>query len=101
MIKHVVMWKLRDSAEGATRRENALRMKALLDACAGQTPGMRSLEVGVDAGVDSAPWDVVLVAEFDDRAAIDAYQEHPIHQAAKAFIAKVRDLRAAVDYELG
>ena len=99
MIKHVVMWKLKDGAEGATRRDNALRMKALLDACAGQTPGMRSFEVGVDTGSDAAPWDVVLVAEFDDRAALDVYQDHPIHQAAKVFIAKVRELRAAVDYE--
>jgi hypothetical protein len=100
MIKHVVMWRLKESAEGATKPENALRVKALLDACAGVTPGMHSLEVGVDVGLDGAPWDVVLVAEFDDRAAVDAYQDHPVHQAAKSFIAKVRELRAAVDYEV-
>jgi quinol monooxygenase YgiN len=99
MIKHIVMWKLKDEAEGAGKKENALRMKALLEACSGQTAGMRSFEVGIDIGVDGTPWDVVLVAEFDDRAAIDAYQVHPVHQAAKFFIAKVRDLRAAVDYE--
>jgi quinol monooxygenase YgiN len=97
MIKHVVMWKLKDGAEGATRAANAQRMKELLDACAGQ-PGMRSFEVGVDVGIDGAPWDVVLVSEFEDRAAIEAYMVHPVHEVAKAFIAKVRDLRAVVDF---
>jgi quinol monooxygenase YgiN len=100
MIKHVVMWKLRDGAEGASRAENARRMKELLDACAGQTEGMRSFEVGVDAGIDGAPWDIVLVAEFEDRAALDAYSVNPVHEKAKAFIARVRDERAAVDYLL-
>jgi hypothetical protein len=99
MIKHVVTWKLKDRAEGATKSENAVRIKALLDACAGQIPGLRSLEVGIDAALDPTPWDVVLLCEFDDRAALDAYQEHPLHQVAKFFIAKVREQRSAVDFE--
>jgi len=99
MIRHIVMWKLKGDAEGGTKRENALRMKALLDACAGRTPGMRRLEVAIDMGIDAAAWDVVLDSDFDDRAALDAYQEDPVHLTAKAFIARVRDLRAAVDFE--
>jgi quinol monooxygenase YgiN len=98
MIKHVVMFKLKEGAEGASRVENARRVKELLDACAGQTAGMRSFEVGVDARIDGAPWDVVLIGEFEDQAALDAYSVHPVHEKAKAFIAKVRDLRSAVDY---
>ena len=97
MIKHIVMFKLKGQAEGATKGENAARMKTLLEACA-VIPGLRSLEVGLDAAIDATPWDVVLVTEFVDRAALDAYQDHPIHQVAKAFIAKVREQRAVVDY---
>jgi hypothetical protein len=98
MIKHVVMWKLAEHAEGAPRASNAARIKTLLEACAGKIPGLRSLEVGIDAGLDGAAWDVVLVSEFVDRAALDAYQVHPLHEEAKAFIGKVRSARAAVDY---
>jgi hypothetical protein len=93
------MWKLKSDAEGATKRENALRMKALLDACAGLSPGTRRFDVAIDMGLDPTAWDVVLDSDFDDCAALDVYQDHPVHQAAKAFIAKVRDLRAAVDFE--
>jgi hypothetical protein len=99
MIRHIVMWKLKAETEGATKRENASQMKALLDACAGCTPGLRRLEVGLDMGLDPAAWDIVLETEFDDRAAFDAYQGNPTHLKAKAFIAKVRELRAAVDFE--
>ena len=98
MIRHIVMWKLAET-EGATKRENALQMKGLLDSCAGCTPGLRRLEVGIDIGLDPAAWDIVLETEFDDRAAFDAYQEAPIHLKAKAFIAKVRELRSVVDFE--
>jgi hypothetical protein len=100
MIKHIVMWKLKDQAEQGSRQENALRMKALLEMCKGLTQGLLKLEVGLDIGTDSAPWDVVLYAEFEDRAALAAYQQHPVHLAAKPFIARVREQRAAVDYEI-
>jgi hypothetical protein len=100
VIKHVVTWKLKADAEGATKAVNAARMKTLLEACAGQIRGLRSVEVGIDEAVDPTPWDVVLIAVFDDRAALDAYQDHPLHQAAKVFIAKVREQRSAVDFEI-
>jgi hypothetical protein len=40
MIKHIVMWKLKDEAEGADRATNAARMKEKLDACRGLVPGI-------------------------------------------------------------
>jgi hypothetical protein len=100
MIKHIVMWKLKEQAGQATRQENALRMKVLLEMCAGLTEGLIKLEVGIDIGADSGPWDVVLYSEFADRAALEAYQQHPVHLAAKPFIGKVREQRTAVDYEV-
>jgi hypothetical protein len=98
MIKHVVMWKLADQAEGAGKAENAARIKELLEALAGKVPGLRSVQVGVDLAIDSSPWDVVLLTEFEDRASLDAYQAHPLHEVAKVFIAKVRTSRAVVDF---
>jgi hypothetical protein len=99
MIRHVVVWKLKEAAEGATKAQNAARMKELLEACK-VIPGLRSLQVGVDAGIDATPWDIVLITDFESRAALDAYQDHPVHNVAKVFIGKVRELRSAVDFEL-
>jgi hypothetical protein len=100
MLKHIVMWKLKDHAEGADRATNAVRLKALLDACDGLVPGLLKLEVAVaEAGLE-ATCDVVLYAEFADKAALDAYQEHPQHVALKPFVLAVRESRQCMDYQV-
>jgi quinol monooxygenase YgiN len=98
MIKHIVMWKLKEHAEGADRATNARKMKELLDACAGIVPGILKLEVGLAEPGLEATYDVVLYSEFTDKAALDAYQEHPQHQALKPFFGAVRDARQCMDY---
>jgi quinol monooxygenase YgiN len=98
MIKHIVMWKLKEHAEGADRASNARKMKELLDACAGIVPGILKLEVGLAEPGLEATYDVILYSEFTDKAALDAYQEHPQHQALKPFFGAVRDARQCMDY---
>ena len=98
MLKHIVMWKLKDHAEGADRAANALRLKALLDACNGLVPGMLKLEVAIAEQGLEATYDLVLYSEFADRAALDAYQEHPQHVALKPFVIAVREARQCMDY---
>ena len=98
MIKHIVMWKLKDHAEGNDKQTNAALVKEKLDALANLVPGMLKLEVGIDLGLDAAASDVVLYTEFEDEAALSAYQSHPQHKAVFPFIAAVRETRVAVDY---
>ena len=94
------MWKLKETAEGATRAENAQKLKAKLEGCRGIVPGILHLEVGLaKTGLEST-YDVVLVSDFADKAALDAYQVHPTHEALKAFIGAVRESRECVDYEV-
>jgi len=100
MIKHIVMWKLKEEAEGADRQSNARKMKQLLDACANIVPGILKLEVALAQPGLEATYDVVLYSEFSDRAALDAYQEHPQHVALKGFIGAVREARQCMDYEV-
>lgn len=100
MIRHIVMWKLKETAEGATRAENARKLKEKLEACREIVPGILRLEVGLAAdGLDST-YDAVLVSDFADKSALDAYQVHPTHQAVRQFIGAVHEARACVDYTL-
>ena len=100
MLKHIVMWKLKDQAEGLDRAANAQKMKELLDACAGIVPGILKFEVALAEPGLEATYDVVLYSEFADRAALDAYQDHPQHVALKPFIGAVREARQCMDYEV-
>jgi heme-degrading monooxygenase HmoA len=99
MIKHIVMWKLKDQAEGAGRAANAAKMKALLDGCRDIVPGIVEFEVALAQPGLEATYDVVLYSVFADKAALDAYQDHPKHVAVKPFIGAVRLERQCMDYE--
>jgi hypothetical protein len=55
MLKHIVMWKLKEHAEGADRATNAAKMKAMLDACAGIVRGILKLEAVVASRVWKRP----------------------------------------------
>nr|WP_080435733.1 Dabb family protein [Burkholderia ubonensis] len=92
------MWKLKETAEGATRAQNALRLKEKLEACRDIVPGVLHLEVGLATPGLEATYDVVLVSDFVDQAALDAYQAHPVHEEVKKFVGAVREARQCIDY---
>ncbi|MBI5519364.1 MAG: Dabb family protein [Desulfovibrio sp.] len=100
MIKHIVMWTLKDSAEGADRAANAKKMKDMLEALPGLIPCLKKLEVGVDVFAASPACDVVLYSEFATRADLDAYQVHPEHQKVVGFVKQVVAARSVLDYEV-
>ncbi|MCX4146137.1 Dabb family protein [Paraburkholderia madseniana] len=100
MIRHIVMWKLKETAEGASRAENVLKLKEKLEGCRDIVPGMLKLEVGIAAPGLESTYDIVLVSDFTDKAALDAYQAHPTHTALKGFVGAVRESRECVDYEI-
>ncbi len=100
-VKHIVFFKLKDAAGGRTKAENAREAKARLESLRGKIPGLRAIEVGIDFDRSPAAFDLALTCELDSRAALDAYQKHPLHQEVVAFITGVRESRAVVDYEVG
>ncbi len=100
MLKHVVMWKLLDFAEGGQREANAARIKEDLEGLKGKIEQIRSIEVGVNLKRSADSFDVVLVAEFDNIEGLRAYQNHPAHQEVAGYISKVRLMRKTVDYEV-
>lgn len=100
MLKHIVMWKLKDQAEGADRAANAIEMKRRLDECASIVPGILKFEVVIAQPGFETTYDMVLYSEFTDKAALDAYIQHPTHQALLPFVGAVREGRQCMDYEV-
>lgn len=99
MFKHIVLWKLKDTAAGRSREENARLIKERFEELANMIDGLKHLEVGIDVLRTDASGDVVLVTEFESRAAYEAYNAHPAHKALVAFIGELRDERRVIDYE--
>jgi hypothetical protein len=98
MVRHIVFWRLKESANGRSKAENAAEIKRLLEALNGKIPGLLKLEVGFDFSRTPESSDIVLYSELESRAALDAYQTHPLHEAVKPFILAAREERRVVDY---
>jgi quinol monooxygenase YgiN len=97
MVRHIVLWRLKESANGRSKAENAADIKRRLEELNGKIPGMIKLEVGFDFSRTSESSDIVLYSEFESRAALDAYQTHPLHEAVKPYVMAARDERRLVD----
>ncbi len=100
MVKHIVMWKLKDTAHGQTKAENATAIKDKLEDLCGKIPGMIAIEVGLDFSNSETSADVVLYSEFESREALDDYQEHPLHKAVMPYIMEARLERRVVNYNI-
>jgi quinol monooxygenase YgiN len=97
VIRHIVMWKLKEGAGGAGRAQNALQVKAWLDACGDLVPGILRFDVAVAQEGLEASCDVMLYAEFASVAALEAYNAHPQHQLLKTRVAPLREARYCFD----
>jgi len=100
MVKHLVFWRLKEHALGASKAENALRFQAEVEKLKNVVPGVRNLELGIDIEGSSAAWDMALYSEFDSQEALDAYQAHPEHVKVRDLFIEATSERAVVDYEV-
>ena len=100
MITHIVMWKLKEEAEGKTKQENAAEIKRRLESLVGVIEEIKSLRVGINLNdTDEATYAACLVSEFESMEALARYQVHPEHKNVSAFVKEVRVARTAVDFE--
>lgn len=99
MLKHIVMWKLKEEAHGNEKLTNARLVKEKLEALSGKIEGLLKIEIGLDI-LGEGNFDVVLYSELTDKSALEIYQNHPLHQAVLPFIREAVCARHAVDYEV-
>lgn len=96
MFRHVVMLSFTD--EATEQEKTALR--AGLATMPEQIPEVRGYRIGEDAGLNPDNYDLVVVADFEDRAGFLAYRDHPAHQKLVADLLRpITARRAAVQHE--
>ncbi len=100
MIKHIVFWKLKTEAEGATAAENAKKLDFLFKGLKEKVPELVSIESGKNFNPSEAAWDYALYTAFQTREDLDRYQVHPEHLKVGEFLRKVVSGRCVVDYEM-
>ena len=101
MIKHIVVFKLKDSANGKTKAENATELKIRLLGLKDKIKEILEIEVGIKS--DKAPetnYDIFLTTTFNGFDELDIYRVHPEHIKVVEFIGQIGDERVAIDYEI-
>lgn len=100
MIKHIVMFKLSENAEGKTRKENLDTALDMLKNFKDMIPVIKDFKaVSNSADAPDSNFDLALICDFENIDDLNAYQTHPEHLKFGKFITQVRESRACIDYE--
>lgn len=99
MIKHIVMWKFKDFAEGASKKENILKVKSMLEALPEKIDFIREMHVEINVNPKEGMYDAVLISAFDTLEDVENYRVHPEHKKISSFVSLIRTDRASIDYE--
>ncbi|MFP4697203.1 MAG: Dabb family protein [Eubacteriales bacterium] len=101
MIRHIVMFKFKEEVEGMKKTEIIEKAKIMIEELEKKIESIRFLKVGINSKeANQDNFDLVLVSDFDTMEDLNNYQVHPDHQIVVAFIKKVVESRACVDFEI-
>ncbi len=99
MVKHIILWKLKETLtpeeKGAVKKD----IKVHLESLAGQIPGLLEVTVHTDP-MASSNADVMLDCTLEGKEALAGYQKHPEHvKAADTYVRPYTEVRMCMDYE--
>ncbi len=101
MVKHIILWRLREDLAPEEKQHVKQDIKAGLEGLAGRIPGLLSISVNVDGRLDSSNADIMLDSTFTDEASLKAYAVHPEHVAvADGKVRPYTSLRPCLDFEV-
>jgi len=95
MIRHIVLFKFKAEIESASREDFVQKLQSL-----SSLPMVRYLSVGTNFTESPRAYDIGLIVDVDDRAALEAYGNHSLHIPVKEMAARLCSTFPLVDYEL-
>jgi len=99
MVKHIILWQLKDELVGEEKESVKAGIKSGLEGLAGQIPGLIDIRVQTE-GLASSNVDVMLDSTFVDENALKTYANHPAHvKVADNQVRPFTKTRACMDFE--
>ena len=100
MIRHIVMFKLKDFGSDQDRENACHEVLSHLDKLPQKIDLIRSYKAGMDIRKLNWSYDIVLEMDFNSMADLDAYTIHPAHQEFVTFNKDYSVEKACIDYEV-
>ena len=98
MVKHVILWTLKDELSGDEKSEVKKGIKEGLEGLKGIIPGLIDIVVNTE-GLPSSNADLMLDSAFEDEEALKAYSVNPAHVAvADGKVRPYTKTRTCLDY---
>ncbi len=101
MLRHLVMWKIKENALGKTKTEICAQMQQELMSLPAQIKEIKHMDVvcnSLECPQDN--YDVMLDTQFETVSDLNLYQQHPAHIQVGSFIKQVVAMRACIDYTI-
>ena len=100
MVKHVILWTLKEEYSDEQKKEIKKDIKAGLEGLKGRIPGLADIQVNID-GLASSNADLMLDSTFEDEASLKGYAVHPEHVAvADGKVRPYTAIRSCLDYTI-
>ena len=94
MLTHIVCWKYKTETSAEQREEHIAKLKNLPNVI----PSIISFNVGFDVLHLERSFDTGLVATYPDRAALDFYTAHRVHQEVANLGKQIAEKVVSVDF---
>lgn len=100
MVRHVILWKLREELTPEEKNTVKQGIKTGLESLLGRVPGLVEIHVNIDGRLDSSNCDVMLDSVLESPEALRGYAQHPDHLAvANGQVRPYTIQRTCLDYE--
>ncbi len=99
MVKHIILWTLKDTFTPSEKETIKQGIKEGLEGLQGVVPGLLRIKV-ITEGLESSNADLMLDSAFENEAALKAYAVHPAHVAvADSRVRPYTQDRKCLDFE--
>ena len=97
MVKHIIVWKLKDEIEDKQGRKEEIKKQ--LEGLTGKIDGLVEMKILID-GLPSSAGDLMMDSTFESNEALKGYQKNPLHVAvADGIVRPSMQARLSFDYE--
>lgn len=100
MIKHIILWKIKEEKTDEEKNEIKKNVKAGLEGLAGKIPGLLEIHVQAES-LASSTADLMLDSTFDSADSLKNYATHPEHvKVADGAVRPNMEVRMCLDFEV-
>ena len=101
MVKHTILWTLKDSLSEEEKIQIKKSIKEGLESLQGVVPGLTDIKVQIDGRLSSSNADLMLECTLESEEALKGYAVHPAHVAiANSRVRPFTAIRSCLDFTI-